>query len=127
VPTEYTPPDNNGHDDLREVAYLPHHVRGLQNEVATVVDECLQELDCVCELLWTCEKPSAAAAANSLELLQPADLPRETGSAAAVASASAPPAGPAYAKTESTTDFDARLANLKRLLAEKLHENDKTN
>jgi hypothetical protein len=145
VPTEFTSPDNNGHDDLRQVAYLPQHVRGLQSEVTGVFNECMQELEFVCEMLRGIEIPATATGASPRNVPMPSHPKHDPGNAAAAhapstaldgreaphpsRAATLPPAAterPTYAKTESTTDFDARLANLKRLLAEKLTEDEPT-
>lgn len=124
MPIEFTQPASNGYDDFREVAYQPHHVRALQAEVTTGVNECLQELDYISEMLRTLEAPFGGPPPDTWDSTSPGDATQPMTGPAPVPAPPAPTAGTAYAETDSSTDFDARLANLKRLLAEKLTEDE---
>jgi hypothetical protein len=129
VPIDITPQTQNGHDDLRDVEFLPHHVRGLQTEVVAVMNECLQELDRVGDLLRTLETPFAATVPLPREMRHAGDASRHDRDASPPArpSPSSPPAAAAaYGESRNVSDFDARLANLKRMLAEKLTDEQRS-
>lgn len=124
MPYELTLPGSNRNDDLRDVAYQPHHVRGLQAEVTAFVNDCLQELENICESLRTPGSPPAMPVSPPREFSPPRDLNREPDSAATVPTSPESAPMPAESGPESLGDFDARLAKLKRMIAERLTDDE---
>ena len=120
--TAATHPSRVAADDLRDVDFLPHHVRGLQSEVVAVMNDCLQELDRVGDLLRGLETPLSVTMPLPRQSSHSRDADRHDQDA--TPARPAPSSATGYGESRNVSDFDARLANLKRMLAEKLTNNE---
>ena len=125
---EFQQSNNNSHIDRSDVTVLPHQLRSWQTEVTSVLNDCLAELDDVTKMLGLIESNSSLTSAD----IQAAE-PQPTGHAeGGFHSASTPRSGPlevrsheaGFAASGEQNDFDARLAKLKHMIAEKLADHD---
>ena len=101
--------------------FQPSQIAGWQSEVAIFLTECLDEVQAVSELLRSAQSPATPAPVTATPT--PENPPR----------AAQPPTAPATpvespfipeADAEAEGDFNARLANLKKMLAEKLTDSE---
>ena len=125
---EFQQSNNNSHIDRSDVTVLPHQLRSWQTEVTSVLNDCLAELDDVTKMLGLIENNASLTSA-----VPTAAEPRPTEHAgASFSSVSLPPLGDpkdqpheaGFAASDEQNDFDARLAKLKHMIAEKLTDHD---
>ena len=120
--------NNNGHNDRSDITVLPHQLRAWQTEVTGVLNDCLAELDDVTKMLGLIDNNTSLTPAAT-QAAEPKPIGHDNG---VFHSASTSPPVPledqthdgGFAANGDQNDFDARLANLKRMIAEKLTDQE---
>lgn len=104
------------------VAFHPDQIRNWQSEVAAFLGQCLAEIDAVSAMLQSIDEPGAGETPpqTTVPARPPAASPtggvdRDAAFREPASAARAPEPKPA-----DDGDYNARLANLKKMLAEKL-------